>query len=110
MTWYKQYRDILESDLIHVRRADGRDIDYMIQVNPRLTHRAISMVHNPLDTVRRAGNAAAVLHRPYRHSSSSCGRRPRDFLSAGRSSPDPRCPVDIPAHGRITIVVQASQW
>ena len=25
IAWYKQYRDILNSDIIHLRRADGRD-------------------------------------------------------------------------------------
>lgn len=48
--WYKQHRDILESDAIHCRRADGRDVDYMVHVNPNLKSRAFSMVHNPLTT------------------------------------------------------------
>lgn len=47
--WFKQYRDILESDVLHVRRADGRDIDYLVHVNPTLKHRALAMVHNPLE-------------------------------------------------------------
>ena len=48
--WYKTYRDILESDLIHGRRADGRDIDWMLHVNPQLEHRGMLVVFNPLDT------------------------------------------------------------
>jgi hypothetical protein len=47
--FFKEYRDILESDIIHGRRADGRDIDYLIHVNPHLRRRAFIMVHNPLD-------------------------------------------------------------
>jgi len=47
--WFKQYRDILESDILHVRRADGRDIDYLVHVNPALEHRALAMIHNPLE-------------------------------------------------------------
>ena len=27
INWYKKYRDILNSDIIHLRRADGRDWD-----------------------------------------------------------------------------------
>jgi hypothetical protein len=34
--WYKARRDILESDLIHGRRADGRGVDWMLHVNPAL--------------------------------------------------------------------------
>ncbi len=48
--FYKKYRDILDSDIIHVRRADGRDIDCMMSVNPRLEHKALAMVFNPLNT------------------------------------------------------------
>ncbi len=47
--FYKKYRDILESDLIHVRRADGRDIDCMMHVNPLLPTKGLAMVFNPTD-------------------------------------------------------------
>ena len=47
--WYKEYRDILESDVIHGRRADGRDIDWMLHVNPRLERKGMLIVFNPLD-------------------------------------------------------------
>jgi hypothetical protein len=48
--WYKKYRDILESDIIHLRRADGRDIDYMMHVNPNLKEKGLLLVFNPTDT------------------------------------------------------------
>jgi hypothetical protein len=47
--WYRRYRDILESDLIHGRRADGRDVDWMLHVNPRLDPCAMLVAFNPLD-------------------------------------------------------------
>ncbi len=47
--WYIRHRDILESDLIHGRRADGRDVDWMLHVNPQLTERAFLSVYNPTD-------------------------------------------------------------
>ena len=47
--WYKEYRDILESDLIHGRRADGRDVDWMLHVNPALEDKGMLVVFNPLD-------------------------------------------------------------
>lgn len=49
VTWFKAHREILESDLIHVRRADGRDLDAWLHVNPRAEERALAMVFNPLD-------------------------------------------------------------
>jgi hypothetical protein len=47
--WFKEYRDILESDIIHLRRADGRDIDYFLHVNPGLKRCGLAMVYNPLE-------------------------------------------------------------
>lgn len=47
--WFKQYRDILESDIIHGRRADGRDLDWILHVNPRLKNKSMLCVYNPLD-------------------------------------------------------------
>jgi hypothetical protein len=47
VAWYKKHRDILESDLIHGRRADGLDLDWMLHVNPRLDEKAFLSVYNP---------------------------------------------------------------
>ena len=49
IAWFKKYRDILESDLIHCRRADGRDLDWMLHVNPKLEYKGMLCVYNPLD-------------------------------------------------------------
>lgn len=46
--WYKKYRDILNSDMVHLRRADGRDWDGMMHVNPSLKEKGLVMVYNPL--------------------------------------------------------------
>lgn len=50
VAWYKEYRDILESDVIHVRRADACDWDGLLHVNSRLKDKAFLCVFNPLDT------------------------------------------------------------
>jgi len=49
INWYKQYRDILNSDIIHLRRADGRDWDGILHVNPSLKTKGLLMVYNPLN-------------------------------------------------------------
>ncbi len=48
ITWYKRYRDILNSDIIHLRRADGRDWDGILHVNPQLKTKGLVMLYNPL--------------------------------------------------------------
>ncbi|HBY58174.1 MAG TPA: alpha-galactosidase [Solibacterales bacterium] len=47
--FYKAHRAILDSDIIHVRRPDGRDIDVILHVNPALAERGLAMIHNPLN-------------------------------------------------------------
>ncbi len=47
--WYKKYRDILNSDIIHLRRADGRDWDGIMHVNPALPDKAMVLLYNPLN-------------------------------------------------------------
>lgn len=47
IAFYRRYRDILTSDIIHIRRPDGRDLDAMLHVNPRLRHRGLAMIFNP---------------------------------------------------------------
>lgn len=48
--WFKTHRDILESDVIHVRRADGVNLDAILHVNPKLSTKAMAVVYNPRDS------------------------------------------------------------
>ena len=49
ISWYKQYRDILCSDIVHLRRPDGRDWDGIMHVNPTLDEKGLVMLYNPTD-------------------------------------------------------------
>ncbi|NND06387.1 MAG: hypothetical protein HKN87_08400 [Saprospiraceae bacterium] len=53
VSWFKKYRTILESDILHLRRADGRDVDYMLHVNPQLREKGLLLVFNPTDRLIR---------------------------------------------------------
>jgi hypothetical protein len=46
--WYKRYRDILNADIIHLRRPDGKDWDGILHVNPELKEKGLVMLYNPL--------------------------------------------------------------
>ena len=50
---YKLHREVLEGDLIHLRRADGRDLDYWLMVNPTGKEKAALVVFNPLAEDRK---------------------------------------------------------
>jgi hypothetical protein len=47
IAWYKKYRLILNSDIIHLRRADGRDWDGILHVNPQLQQKGFLLLYNP---------------------------------------------------------------
>ena len=45
--WYKKYRTILNADIIPLRRADGRDWDGWMHVDPSGTDKAFIILFNP---------------------------------------------------------------
>jgi hypothetical protein len=46
---YKKYREILNADIIHLRRPDGRDWDGILHVDPRLEIKAYALLYNPCE-------------------------------------------------------------
>lgn len=48
VSWYKKYREILNSDIIHLRRPDARDWDGILHVNPLLKTKGFLLLYNPL--------------------------------------------------------------
>ncbi len=48
VTFYKKHRRILDSDIIHVRRPDGRDYDAILHVDPMGEEKGLLMIYNPL--------------------------------------------------------------
>lgn len=47
ITHYKKYRDILNADIIHLRRPDGRDWDGILHVDPLLDIKGYALLYNP---------------------------------------------------------------
>ncbi len=46
--FYKKYRRVLDGDLIHLRRPDGRDYDGILHVDPQGKDKGLIMLYNPL--------------------------------------------------------------
>lgn len=46
--WYKEHRELLEADVIHLRRADGRRLDAIMHVLPEKGE-AMVVAYNPTD-------------------------------------------------------------
>lgn len=51
ISWYKKYRTILNSQIIHLRRPDGRDWDGILHVDPSGKQKGLAMLYNPDDHV-----------------------------------------------------------
>lgn len=47
--FYKKYRRILDGDIIHIRRPDGRDYDAILHVEPTNKIKGMLVVYNPLN-------------------------------------------------------------
>jgi hypothetical protein len=47
IAFYKKHRQILDSDIIHLRRPDGRDWDGILHVNPQGEEKGLLMLYNP---------------------------------------------------------------
>ncbi|MCP4454492.1 MAG: alpha-galactosidase [Planctomycetes bacterium] len=45
--FYKAHREILDSDMVHIRRPDGRHLDGMLHVNPGLKEKGLAVFFNP---------------------------------------------------------------
>jgi len=50
VAFYKLHREVLDGDIIHLRRANGLGWDGWLHVNPQGKEKGLLMVYNPLDT------------------------------------------------------------
>lgn len=104
--FFKKYRPILESDIIHVRRPDGRNIDCMLHVNPQLPQKGLAMVFNPLDTPVKQ-----TLRLPLYYTGLTGSARIREREAAPQTYTldrrgDVEIPVDLPANSYTWFVIE----
>ena len=105
--WFREHRAILTSDIIHLGRPTGRDLDCILHVNARLEERGLAVVFNPTDhRIRRelrlplyyAGLTDAALI--------SEGQGPRREYPLDRAC-TASVPVDIEADGFTWLLIEA---
>jgi len=104
--WFKQYRDILESDMIHGRRADGRDLDWMLHINPGLEHKGMLVVFNPLKAEVRKTLKVPLYYTGLTDTAevSVMGAKPVEHKLARDYTID--LPVTVPAEGMCWYVIE----
>ena len=104
--FFKKYRGILESDIIHVRRPDGRDVDCILHVRPEGTPRGLVMVFNPLDhPVEKT--LTLPLYFTGRHDTARIREQegPVQEVAVDRDY-NAEVPVQVPANGHTWLVIE----
>lgn len=105
--FYHAHRAILDSDLVPLRRADGRDWDGWLHVNPMLEIPGLAMVYNPLPEELRRELLVPLYYTGLRESA--------EYRVAGGAwqpieldrREQARLNLDIPAHGATWIEFRA---
>jgi hypothetical protein len=104
--FYKQHRAILDSDIIHLRRADARDWDGWLHVNSHLPERGFAMLYNPLPTPIERQIRLPLYYTGLKDKAEvrrEDGRSERITLARDYSA---EVTVAIPAHGRTWMTVK----
>ncbi|HUC86149.1 MAG TPA: hypothetical protein VL970_13215 [Candidatus Acidoferrales bacterium] len=104
--FYKRHRQVLDGDILHLRRADGRDLDYILHVNPAGREKGLLMVYNPL-----AKEAGRTLRIPLYYTGKTSIAYVRELDAEPKRYAldrdyDIDLPVKIPAHGVTWFVVE----
>ncbi len=106
VAWYKKYRYLLNADMIHIRRPDGRDYDAVMHVDPTGKEKALVMIYNPLDV-----SISRKMILPLYYTGLTTVARIREKGNAMKSYPINRdysveFVAKIPAHGYIWLVIE----
>ena len=106
MDWYRRYRAIIQGDIIHLRRPDGRDLDYTLHVNPANKEKGMLLVFNPLNEVVKR---ELVVPLYYTGLTDHARIREQDGLPQNHQLDrglNVRVPVTIPANGYSWYVIE----
>ena len=104
---YKKYRDILNADIIHLRRPDGRDWDGILHVDPQLEIKGYAMLYNPTGT-----SITRTITLPLYYTGLTDGARitigeaPPSVTSLNRKY-EIEVEVTIPSKGYLPIIIQS---
>lgn len=103
---YKKYRDILNADIIHLRRPTGRDWDGILHADPSLKDRGLAMLYNPTGAAMKVTVDLPLYYTGLTKSATISieDRAPEAVpLDENRRA---RIAVTIPAHGNTWLVIR----
>jgi hypothetical protein len=104
--FYKSHRTILDSDIVHIRRPDGRHIDGIMHVNSSLKEKGLLVLFNPLGETVHEKMKISVYYTGLENSVliSKMDGKPMPLSINRDFSID--LDVDIPAYGMVWYILQ----
>ena len=109
--WYRRHRKILTSDIVHLARPSGRDLDAIFHVNPSLKERGLVVVFNPLSVPVKKNLDLPLYYTGIEDSaeisvhtdSSDTGTKNTYKLSRDFRV---QVPIEVPAQGHIWLLIE----
>lgn len=107
--WYKDHRAILNADIVHLRRPDGRDWDGILHVDPTLPEKGLAMLYNPLPEAIERTIVLPLYYTGIRGKACvQIGEGERKCLPLDEKQ-QVRLPVRLPAGGFVAVYI-TSEW
>ena len=97
--FYKAHRPILDSDIIHIRRPDGRDFDGIMHVNPYIEEKGLLMLYNPLSKPIKKEIKINLYYTGLENKAQIIDSKGLKYNLQIDRTYNITLPIDIPAHG-----------
>ncbi len=97
--FYRQHRRILDGDIIHIRRPDGRDYDAILHADPEGEEKGLLMIYNPLDEEITRTIDVPVYYTGLRHKARVQEQEGKPVIYDIASDHSIRLAVTLPARG-----------
>jgi hypothetical protein len=104
--FYRAHRAILDADVIHLRRPDGRDWDGMLHVAPNQSERGLAMLYNPLPTPIERDITLPLYYTGLTDRAVIVPQRGKPYTIRLARDYSATVHVTIPAHGNTYLVVK----
>ncbi len=103
---YKKYREILNADIIHLRRPDGRDWDGILHVDPHLEIKGYALLFNPTgEDIQTVISLPLYYTGLSENTTISIGEEPPSIYTLSREY-EVEIEVTIPANASIPILIK----
>ena len=99
VSWYKKYRTILNADIISLRRADARDWDGWMHVDPSGKDKGFVLLFNPTDEIIKRKINIPMYYTGLKNSATIINESGNRILKKINANKDLEMEISIPAKG-----------